>query len=51
MGYTGSIAVVATANSAFTTVLAFVFLKEELNMIQIAGIGAIMFDIFLLASS
>lgn len=51
LGSTGSIAAIATANSAFTAVLAFIVLGEELNLQQMAGIGTILAGIMLLASS
>jgi len=51
MGHTGSIAAIATANSAFTTVLAYVFLKENLSIVQTAGIGFVLFGLILLVAS
>ena len=51
MGHTGSIAVSRQPTQLFTAILAFVFLNEELNIMQISGIGAILFGIFLLVAS
>ena len=51
VGHTGSIASIATANSAFTTVLAYAFLKEEVSIMQVAGIGLVLGGLVLLAAS
>ena len=50
-GSTGAIAAIATANSAFTTILAYVFLKEELTIVQTAGIGLVLAGLVLLVLS
>jgi drug/metabolite transporter (DMT)-like permease len=45
---TGATAAVATSNAVFTAALAFVLLKEDLSIQQIAGMGAVVIGIVLL---